>query len=333
MSLVFATVRRTKLKVVIASRQKGSSMMKPFSLSAATLGGLLVTALMSGCSSKPDTADIARDLSQMYSCPSLEVTDVVKQDGAKGDGDSYAVSFSYNLNVKGGRQAAGERVAEWASLEMDLEALGKDLNEASDKAMHAKGMYTGGSIKDVMDDPTVRQLVERQQQIADKISKLMPCNGSRYEKAVIMTMFDATKKSVASGNPSIPVIIGAKMRGNAVMAKAESGWHFMVDPDIGFVEMVQSDPVKFTRAAPLAISAPPAAGAERTMTGVMKYGNVDSCFEVTEGTATKCYGFPNKGPMADALAVCAQASRCTVTGQFNDANEQIESIKSAAKAN
>ena len=44
---------------------------------------------LTACSSKPETADIQKDLAEAYACPVIELSDVKKADGAAADGKLY----------------------------------------------------------------------------------------------------------------------------------------------------------------------------------------------------------------------------------------------------
>ena len=45
--------------------------------------------ILAACSSKPETADIQKDLAEVYACPIIELSDVKKVDGADVGGKLY----------------------------------------------------------------------------------------------------------------------------------------------------------------------------------------------------------------------------------------------------
>ena len=75
------------------------------------IAALATTVTLAGCSSRPETADIQKDLAEAYACPILELSEVKKVDGAA-NGKSYDVAFTHTLSIKGGAEAAAKLFAE-----------------------------------------------------------------------------------------------------------------------------------------------------------------------------------------------------------------------------
>ena len=59
---------------------------------------------LAACSSKPDSADIQKELAQMYQCPLLSMSEVKKTDGAEGQGKQYEVAFAYTVTFRAARK-------------------------------------------------------------------------------------------------------------------------------------------------------------------------------------------------------------------------------------
>lgn len=77
---------------------------------------LLITACLAGCSSRPESGDIQKELSKVYDCPILELSDVKKVDGAE-NGKFYDVAFTHAVSIKGGADTAAKLFADWSRLD------------------------------------------------------------------------------------------------------------------------------------------------------------------------------------------------------------------------
>ena len=97
--------------------------------------------LLAACSSKPETADIQKDLAEVYACPIIELSDVKKVDGADVGGKLYDVAFTHTVSIKGGKEAAAKlseayKIAR-ASAKLD------EIKALTDAATQAEGFAKG----------------------------------------------------------------------------------------------------------------------------------------------------------------------------------------------
>lgn len=201
------------------------------------------------CSSRPETANIQKELAEAYACPIFELSDVKKTDGAEVDGKLYDVSFTYTISIKGGKDAAARLFAEQAFL---VEQMGA-AKHAYESALNelARGMRGSSGViraEDARKDPAVREAADRVQQINTRLTSIFPCEGPA-DAITFMPMQEEVKVAAKSGQEKIAVPIAIKMIGGGRMSKAESGWHFTRMPNIGVVEVVNSEPTFYPRFA------------------------------------------------------------------------------------
>ena len=155
---------------------------------------------LTACSSKPETADIQKDLAEAYACPVIELSDVKKADGAATDGKLYDVSFTHTVSIKGGADAAAKLFSEWAYLEVQVQptqiALDKALFDADVRA--AQGQLPGGRNA----DPEVRRLTQAKEQLASRLASLMPCETIEAVTR-LQVMRSAAEEAAKSGQSQI----------------------------------------------------------------------------------------------------------------------------------
>lgn len=280
------------------------------------------------CSSKPETADIHKDLAEAYACPVIELSDVKKADGAEADGKLYDVSFTHTVSVKGGAEAAAKLFSEWAYLEAQVQptqiALDKALFEADSRA--AQGQLPGGRNA----DPEVRRLTQAKEQLASRLASLMPCETIEAVTR-LQVMRSAAEEAAKSGQSQIAVPVAIKVRGTGRMGKAESGWHFAGMPAFSTVEIVTANATypRFKAEAAASTSAPSEA---RRLVGKVRAGNTDSCLEVPVSGDTKCYTLPSEPDVASRIfSACKDGDMCAITGLFDDKNEKLIQFGKAEK--
>ena len=295
-------------------------------INAATRAVAVVACLLSvaGCSSKPETADIQKDLAEAYACPVIELSDVKKIDGAAADGKLYDVSFTHTVSVKGGAEAAAKLFSEWSTLEAQVQptqiALDKALFEADSRA--AQGQLPGGRNA----DPEVRRLTQAKEQLASRLASLMPCETIEAVTR-LQVMRSAAEEAAKSGQSQIGVPVAIKVRGAGRMGKAESGWHFAGMPAFSTVEIVTAN-ATYPR-----FKAEASASSEvRKLVGKVRAGNTDSCLEVPASGDTKCYTLPSDPELvARIFGTCQDGDTCAITGQFDDRSEKLVQFSKAEK--
>ncbi len=133
---------------------------------------------------------------------------------------------------------------------------------------------------------------------------------------------------------TVQISYGWELAGVGLMKKTESGWIFQEVAPHSIVKVIQSEPVKISR--PVPVTPPPAAtsAAAKTLTGILKVGNLDSCLETKAEAGEKCYAFVTD--TADGkviLTQCRDGERCAVTAAFDDAKEQLSQVSAVQKIN
>jgi len=304
-----------------SARLKINSVTRAVAVLACAVG-------LTACSSKPETADIQKDLAEAYACPVIELSDVKKADGAEADGKLYDVSFTHTVSVKGGADAAAKLFSEWAYLEAQVQptqiALDKALFDADVRA--AQGQLPGGRNA----DPEVRRLTQTKEQLASRLASLMPCETIEAVTR-LQVMRTAAEEAAKSGQSQIAVPVAIKVRGTGRMGKAESGWHFAGMPAFSTVEIVTANATypRFKSEATTNTSAPSEA---RRLVGKVRAGNTDSCLEVSASGDAKCYTLPGEQEVASRIfSTCQDGDMCAITGQFDDKNEKLIQFSKAEK--
>ncbi|MDF3835908.1 hypothetical protein P3W85_23585 [Cupriavidus basilensis] len=203
---------------------------------------------LSACSSRPETADIQKELAVAYQCSILELSDIKKTDGAEANGKGYDVAFSHTVSIKGGKEAAAILFAKWSA----LAALVQEIQIAYEQASLEAGRHfqTGNSGvvsgSAVANDPDVREAAALRQKFKAELKRIQPCeNITAVSQLQFMRI--AADEAAKSGQKQIPVPIAIKVRGHGRMVKTESGWHFTDIPDFQMEQIVTSDPVTYPR--------------------------------------------------------------------------------------
>lgn len=283
---------------------------------------------LAACSSKPETADIQKDLAEAYACPVIELSDVKKADGAAVDGKLYDVSFTHTVSIKGGVDAAAKLFSEWAYLEAQVQptqiALDKALFDADVRA--AQGQLPSGRNA----DPEVRRLTQAKEQLVSRLASLMPCETIEAVTR-LQVMRSAAEEAAGSGQSQIAVPVAIKVRGTGRMGKAESGWHFVGMPAFSTAEIVTATATypRFKSEAAPNMGVP---SESRRLVGKVRAGSTDSCLEVSVSGDTKCYTLPGEPEVASRIvSTCKDGDMCAITGQFDDKNEKLIQFGKAEK--
>lgn len=290
---------------------------------------ICMSAALSGCSSKPETADIQKDLAAAYACLLIELSDVKKVDGAEANGKLYEVAFTHTVSVKGGADAAAKLFSEWAYLEAQVQPMQIALDKAYFDAdvRVAQGQLTGG--RDA--DPEVQRQSKAKEQLAARLAVLMPCETIEAVTR-LQVMRTAAEEAAKSGQVQIAVPVAIKVRGNGHMGKAESGWHFADMPAFSTVEIVTA-PATYPRFKPESTTSSSASGNERRLVGKIRGGLTDSCLEVATGAESKCYNLPPDSELAARIFnTCKDGDTCAITGQFDDKDERLTQFSKVEKA-
>nr|WP_315260678.1 hypothetical protein [uncultured Duganella sp.] len=191
----------------------------PYSRITITVAFTLMALSVSGCSSKPGDADIKTSLANEFQCPILEISDVKKTDGADLGNHSYEVSYTFEVALKGGSNAAQKLLPELAILNERLERGRLQYERASNAAA-------------ISTNPTpLEEAVSRAKDevllVRKRLAEIQPCELPNAHFA-IERMRAAALPKPDSPNDGIPV--GLVMRGTSAMVRAESGWRFAEPP-------------------------------------------------------------------------------------------------------
>ncbi|RZI43663.1 DUF1311 domain-containing protein [Herbaspirillum sp. HC18] len=262
------------------------------------IGMLSCVLILGACSSKPESADIRKELTEGYACPVFELSDVKKIDGAEVDGKLYDVAFTYTVSIKGGKDAAAKLFAEHSSL---VEQMGpaklayeSAMNEAARGMSGSSGVVRANDARNV---PAVKEAADRMRQIEARLTAVFPCEGMA-SSITFMPMQGEAKAAAKSGQEKIAVPVAIKMTGNGRMSKAESGWHFTRMPNIGMVEIVKSEPTSYPRLASPPMPVKMESGAENDVPPATLAAIDATPDDAASGTS------PMQGPSFD----CAKAS-------------------------
>jgi hypothetical protein len=282
-------------------------------------------AALSGCSSKPAVKDIEAELAKVYECPLLEVRDVKRIDGEPESQGLYSVAFSYVVALKGGDAAAAKLLTDWVY----LRAEGPEIN----KALGTPDRRT--RLPRDTDGPREKALLAYSDELSQRLGKLLPCEGTPEITAVTMPFYEQAKEAFKPGAAGVVLPVGVRISRVGVMSKAESGWHFR-SLNLGF------NSFDFLNSQPMQVSLPPSkvaeimtgpagdASAERTLVGVVRRGTADSCLQVGEGAAEKCYSLPSTPNEAKLIfAACSDGAACAITGQWDEKNESVRMVSKA----
>jgi hypothetical protein len=268
----------------------------------------LTMALLTGCSSKPDVPDVARGVEAIFECSPFKITDVKKTDGAGLSDGQYQVAFTFQAEVKGGKTGAATY---FSNLFKTEDALERARNERNRLPFESRADS----------DKQVKQLEKQTQDLRGG-----ECE-SIQTSYLVQSLVEGTRAKLKAGPGPITVPYLAKMQGVVTMTKAESGWLISNITQMNWTEVLESEPLPFER---IAAPAPDSASGTRTISGILKVGNQDSCLEVNDGKSTKCYVFLSDGPIAKVIfASCKDGDKCAMTGAFDDAKEQIGTIAAA----
>jgi len=200
---------------------------------------------LSACSFKPDSADIERELAEVYQCPILELSDVKKVDGAEVSDKLYDVAFTYTASIKGGKAAATNLFAEWYSLGKQLQLAERDQTRA---------IMAGNTQKE-------EQIGAVKTQLSARINTLMPCRTMEADGR-LRIMYTEFAIAAGSGQDKIAVSLGAKISGVGRMGKAESGWRFAGMPKLTMTDFVTGEPAPYPKFKPLIAEEPQPTEAE-----------------------------------------------------------------------
>ncbi|WP_191002144.1 lysozyme inhibitor LprI family protein [Cupriavidus pauculus] len=223
------------------------------------LATVLLGASLAGCSSKPGSDDLERELVHAYRCPLLDVADVKKVDGASDGNNAYQIAYSFRLELKGGKDAAAKLLPEWSSLSKQERAAKIELEQAVMAAAFAgvgSGKVSDAAVQAVQrrDDAQARR-----EQVAARIKQILPCETPGAQLALSSLLGEAEAQMNADARQAA-MPIGLKAKGAGMMTKGESSWHFAGDvPPFGVEEVIVSEPVVY--AAPS--QAVPAAPAQK----------------------------------------------------------------------
>lgn len=267
-------------------------------------------ALLAGCGSKPEAGDIAKQLTASLQCRPLTISDVKKVNGAEGQNGTYEVAYTFKAEIKGGKSAAAELLSKWAAINEKVAYL-------------EKNRWTIGPHE------AMQQTAPLKQQAAD----LFGCD-SLEGYGFMERIMHAGKENLAKGDGPVPVPVALDLQGAGLMKKTEAGWVFVQAMPHQLTNVVLSEPVKVDRPAAMVPPGAATSATAKTLTGLLKIGNLDSCLETKTEAGEKCYAFVTD--TADGKAIltqCRDGERCAVTAAFDDAKEQLSQVSAAQKSN
>ena len=215
----------------------------------AFIGMLVAASLLSACSSKPESEDIARELSPGFQCDQLQVTDFKKVNGASAQDGLYEVAYTFKAEIKGGKDAAAKYLEKLVGIDAQIKASDKNLRQVEDETMGSRMQGAAGVVAASDAPDALKQARAQNQQLRDQRFAMMSC-GNLESQTWVQHLKGLTVEAMASGKTEIPLPIGLQMQGNGLMKKAESGWVFVQAEPHSVASVIQSDPVKFPSTTP-----------------------------------------------------------------------------------
>ena len=298
------------------------------------LAGLSIAGL-AACSSKPDSADIEKRLSEAYNCPILELSEVKKNDGAEAGKNLYDVAYSVTASVKGGKEFAAKLLAEWDFLDGELRLATKNFERAEreegDRIFQNRGgVNTTISGDEIRKNPKVQQTELVVKEITKRRDTLQPCQ-SYLATVTLQYMLFRFRDAAKSGQEKIEIPIVARMSGVTRMAKSEKGWHFVGEPNVRAPEIVKSEPMAYPRFKPIVTADVQSNPTEKDITarGKLISGRQDSIIEGDNGEGP---GFMTQSAVAkEIFAVCGDGDICEVQGKVDPRDGFLTSVSSVKK--
>ena len=277
----------------------------------------LCAAGLTACSSKPDTADIQKELAAAFDCPILELSDVKKVDGAEVDNKHYDVAFTYTMSIKGGLSAATNLFAEWHFLSDQIQLA--NMAEARARLVQR-------------DEKRVDEIVEMKKKMVARSGALMPCQTPLADIRIGLMVAEFAI-AAKSGQSKVAIPFSEKMYGVARMGKVESGWRFVGMPNLTLQEIVKSEPVTYPTFKPLVTEEAKSSTSEQDITarGKLISGRLDSILEGENGGGPS---FMTQSAVAkEIFAVCGDGDICEVQGRIDPSDGFLTSVTSVKKIN
>ena len=202
---------------------------------AAIVGSIIAAALLSACSSKPESRDIAAQLAGIsQECDLIAISDVKKLDGAEGQNGLYEVAYSFRMEINGGKLAAADLLAKWQSL--------KDQEQQLIRMR-------------VNDYDADRAREQRLLGVNEKVVKLLGSCQNLEALSWLEGFRTMAAEASKGGQAQIPVPFARQLVGAGMMQKAESGWVFtQMMPHQPRGDVILSEPIKFDRRPPGAVT-------------------------------------------------------------------------------
>lgn len=212
----------------------------PTRLAAASVW-LVIVGLV-GCSSKPGESDIKTSLANEFQCSILEINDVKKTDGTDLGNHNYEVSYTFEVALKGGSNAAQKLLPELGVLNERLERGRLQHDRAANLAAISGNP---ASLASAVDRATEEVMAVRK-----RLAEVQPCELPNARFAIERIRAAAKPKADA---PDEGIPVGLVMRGTSAMIKAESGWRFAEPPrfDINAEKVSRDSSVHMPQPSPL----------------------------------------------------------------------------------
>ncbi len=204
---------------------------------------LLVVALLPACSSRPESSDIEKQLTANLSCTPLVIKDVKKTNGASAEKGLYAVAYTFNVEMAGGKEGAINYLKPWLSLTEQV--------KASEKAFWA-------TIK--QSEEIQAEASSRTNKLRQELDKLGSCDN--LLSLSWLTYFQGEVfENAKAGKYTMQIPLSLQLSGTGVMQKSEAGWVFVQFTPAMKGELILGEQVKFDQPIPppTAAVAPPTA--------------------------------------------------------------------------
>jgi hypothetical protein len=213
---------------------------------------LLSVALLPACSSRPESSDIEKQLTANLSCAPLVIKDVKKTNGASAEKGLYAVAYTFNVEMAGGKEGAVNYLKPWLSLTEQVKASEKAFWATERQSSHM--VYSGAITSD--DASKMRdQASSRTDKLRQELDKLGACD-NMLSLTWLSYFHGEVFENAKAGKYTMQIPLSLQLSGTGVMQKSEAGWVFVQFAPAVKGELILGEQVKFDQPIP-----PPTAAA------------------------------------------------------------------------
>ncbi len=204
-----------------------------------TLASVFISALMlAACGSKPEASDISKHVESVFRCSPFTVSEVKKTNGAPAGDNQYSVAYSFQVEVKGGKQGAIELVT----------------NLLKNRVAYEQAR----ELKNLQPFDQRRPYEIRVAQLRNQMHELS-WGGCKEEEvnqidATVASLLEGIQTSVLKAIETSPSAVKVPYvlmyQGTATMLKTEAGWVVGSDARNQLVDALETEPSKFERPVP-----------------------------------------------------------------------------------